>query len=118
MRHTRFTDWHLLLTPKGLKSWGSWLPSRCAICQNWPHAPVCDTCIGRFAAPMHRCLSCALPLPALMRHCGACLQDPPPLDLCLTATAYAWPWVGLLGVFALLFTAIGMLAFGPLLEES
>ena len=30
----------------------------------------------------------------------------------------AWPWVGLLGVFALLFTAIGMLAFGPLLEEA
>jgi heme exporter protein B len=30
----------------------------------------------------------------------------------------AWPWVALLGVFALLFTAIGMLAFGPLLEES
>ena len=30
----------------------------------------------------------------------------------------AWPWVGLLGVFAVLFTAIGMLAFGPLLEEA
>jgi heme exporter protein B len=30
----------------------------------------------------------------------------------------AWQWVALLGVFALLFTAIGMLAFGPLLEES
>jgi len=30
----------------------------------------------------------------------------------------AWPWVTLLGVFAVLFTGIGMLAFGPLLEES
>jgi heme exporter protein B len=30
----------------------------------------------------------------------------------------AWPWVALLGVFALLFTTIGMLAFGPLLEEA
>jgi heme exporter protein B len=30
----------------------------------------------------------------------------------------AWPWVGLLVVFALLFTGIGMLAFGPLLEEA
>jgi hypothetical protein len=30
----------------------------------------------------------------------------------------AWPWVALLAVFALLFTAIGMLAFGPLLEEA
>jgi heme exporter protein B len=32
--------------------------------------------------------------------------------------ADAWPWVGLLGVFAVLFTAVGMLAFGPLLEEA
>lgn len=30
----------------------------------------------------------------------------------------AWPWVALLGVFAVLFVGIGMLAFGPLLEES
>ena len=30
----------------------------------------------------------------------------------------AWPWVGLLAVFAVLFTAVGMLAFGPLLEEA
>ena len=30
----------------------------------------------------------------------------------------AWPWVALLGVFAVLFTTIGMLAFGPLLEEA
>lgn len=30
----------------------------------------------------------------------------------------AWPWVALLAIFAVLFTAIGMLAFGPLLEEA
>lgn len=30
----------------------------------------------------------------------------------------AWPWVALLGIFAVLFIGIGMLAFGPLLEES
>lgn len=30
----------------------------------------------------------------------------------------AWTWLGLLAVFAVLFTAIGMLAFGPLLEEA
>jgi heme exporter protein B len=30
----------------------------------------------------------------------------------------AWPWVGLLAIFAVLFTAIGTLAFGPLLEET
>lgn len=30
----------------------------------------------------------------------------------------AWPWVALLAIFAVLFTAIGTLAFGPLLEEA
>jgi heme exporter protein B len=34
------------------------------------------------------------------------------------ASGDAWPWVTLLGIFAVLFTGIGMLAFGPLLEES
>ncbi len=29
-----------------------------------------------------------------------------------------WPWVGLLSVFALVYTALGLVAFGPLLEES
>ncbi|MEX2100046.1 MAG: heme exporter protein CcmB [Acidimicrobiia bacterium] len=30
----------------------------------------------------------------------------------------AWPWVGLLAIFAALYISIGMLAFGPLLEEA
>jgi heme exporter protein B len=30
----------------------------------------------------------------------------------------AWPWIGLLAVFAVLYTSIGTLAFGPLLEEA
>jgi len=29
-----------------------------------------------------------------------------------------WPWVGLMGVFALLYIVAGVLGFGPLLEES
>ncbi len=29
-----------------------------------------------------------------------------------------WPWVGLLCVFAAVYTALGILAFGPVLEES
>lgn len=24
--------------------------------------------------------------------CGVCLKSPPPLDACLSATSYAWPW--------------------------
>ena len=32
--------------------------------------------------------------------------------------ADAWPWVGMLGVFAVLYTTIGVMAFGALWEES
>jgi heme exporter protein B len=32
--------------------------------------------------------------------------------------ADAWPWVGILSVFAALAVGTGMLAFGPLLEEA
>lgn len=80
------------------RTWG-WLPSRCSVCQSWPQAPLCDACISRFAQPQHRCLTCALPLSLPAIHCGACLKTPPPLDLCLTATAYAWPWVSLIASF-------------------
>jgi heme exporter protein B len=34
------------------------------------------------------------------------------------APSDAWPWVGLLVLFAAIYTTIGMLAFGPLLEEA
>ncbi|PUE09222.1 phosphoribosyltransferase [Limnohabitans sp. T6-5] len=76
-------------------TWG-WLPSRCAVCRSWPHAPLCDLCISRFAPPVQRCSTCALPLPALTAQCGSCIKSPPPLDSCLTATAYAWPWIELI----------------------
>ena len=71
-----------------------WLPSRCAICRAWPSAPVCEHCIGHYAQPTPRCQRCALPLPA-GRICGDCLKNPPPLDVCLSATAYDWPWIEL-----------------------
>ena len=32
--------------------------------------------------------------------------------------ADGWPWFGLLVIFALLYLTFGILAFGPLLEES
>ena len=82
-------------SPRPDRLW-QWLPSRCAICQSWPRTPLCDACISRFAQPVHRCQSCALPLPQPARRCGACIQTPPPLDRCLAATAYAWPWVDLI----------------------
>lgn len=34
-----------------------------------------------------------------MRQCGVCLKSPPPLDQCLTAVAYAYPWSALIQDF-------------------
>lgn len=34
-----------------------------------------------------------------MVRCGACLQDIPPLDQCLAAVAYTYPWSQLIGDF-------------------
>ena len=68
------------------------LPSQCRVCHAWPSQPVCEACVSQFAQPHTRCITCALPLPAGMRHCGACLKQPPPLDSCLAAVAYAYPW--------------------------
>jgi heme exporter protein B len=34
------------------------------------------------------------------------------------AASEAWPWVRLLAVFAVVYTAVGVVAFGALLEET
>ena len=67
-------------------------PSRCAVCRHWTSAPLCETCIARFAQPQPRCLGCALPLQGGALRCGHCLRQPPPLQICLTAVDYGWPW--------------------------
>ena len=75
------------------------VPSRCAVCGAWPARPLCDACVVRFAAQRHRCRLCALPLPSGPDVCGGCLHEPPPLDACYAAVAYAYPWSGLVGRF-------------------
>lgn len=75
------------------------LPSRCAICRQWPAAPLCDTCIARFAQPQQRCMTCALPVAAGVLRCGPCLLHPPPLAHCLCAVDYAWPWRDIVATF-------------------
>jgi ComF family protein len=72
------------------------LPSQCRVCHAWPTQSICEACVAQFAQPHNRCTSCALPLPGNQPHCGACLKNPPPLDLCLAAVAYAYPWSGLI----------------------
>lgn len=72
-------------------------PSRCEVCRAWPAQPVCEDCVARFAQPQPRCRRCALPVPAGVAECGACLKNPPPLDACHAAVTYAYPWAGLIG---------------------
>lgn len=75
------------------------VPSQCRVCHTWPANAVCDDCVSQFAQPHPRCQTCALPLPLGMTHCGACLKHPPPLDQCLAAVAYDYPWSSLVADF-------------------
>lgn len=69
------------------------------MCHAWPAQPVCDACVGAFAQPLPRCQTCALEVPPGVRQCGACLVTPPPLDACLAAVPYAYPWSTLVADF-------------------
>ena len=75
------------------------LPSQCQVCHSWPANTVCEDCVSQFAQPHARCQTCALPVPQGMPHCGACLKQAPPLDQCLAAVAYAYPWSNLMAEF-------------------
>ncbi|WP_296447366.1 ComF family protein [Rhodoferax sp. UBA5149] len=72
------------------------LPSQCMVCHAWPTQPVCEACVNRFAQPQPRCSTCALPVPLGLRQCGACVKTPPPLDACLAAVSYTYPWSDLI----------------------
>lgn len=76
------------------------VPSQCAVCRAWPSQPVCEACVNRFAQPRLRCHTCALPLAARMldgiTRCGVCIRHPPPLDRCLAAVSYEYPWADLI----------------------
>jgi predicted amidophosphoribosyltransferase len=67
------------------------LPSLCLICHGWPSQPLCARCIERFAQPKRRCPTCALSLGA-QKHCGYCVDYPSPLDACVAAVSYTFPW--------------------------
>lgn len=75
------------------------MPSQCAVCGSWPAQRLCEACVARFAPPRPRCLCCALPLPGGASRCGECLKHPPPLDACIAAVDYAYPWPGVLADF-------------------
>lgn len=75
------------------------VPSRCAVCHAWPARLLCDDCVQRFAQPENRCRRCALSVPAGVEVCAECLRAPPPLDACVAAVDYAFPWAGCIGQF-------------------
>ena len=85
------------LSQRRLERLLNWIPSQCAVCKTWPgNGMVCEPCITRFAQPARRCASCALVLKAGIsadiQRCGACIVKPPPLDECLAAVSYEYPW--------------------------
>lgn len=72
------------------------LPSQCMVCHAWPSQGVCEACVNRFAQPQERCQTCALAVPPGVPQCGSCIKNPPPLDRCLSAVSYAYPWSDLI----------------------
>lgn len=50
----------------------------------------------RFAQPRHRCPGCALALAPGIQRCGQCIKTAPPLDRCLAAVSYEYPWSNLI----------------------
>jgi ComF family protein len=74
-------------------------PSVCAICRSWGRGRICAACLDRFAVRIPRCARCALPVPAQVSVCGACLGSPPPFDAALTALEYRAPWDRLVTAF-------------------
>lgn len=73
------------------RTWDT-LPAQCAVCRRWPARTLCDACVTRFAQPVERCATCALPVPVGVVRCGACLRAPAPLDRCIAAVTWGFPW--------------------------
>jgi ComF family protein len=67
------------------------LPSLCLICHSWPSQPLCALCMQRFAQPKRRCRTCALAL-ADAQPCSDCAEYANPLDACVAAVSYTFPW--------------------------
>ncbi len=68
------------------------LASQCAVCRSWPARRVCAPCVARFGQALIRCKTCALVLAPGLSQCAACVRQPPPLQACFAAAAYAYPW--------------------------
>ena len=70
------------------------IPSLYHICRRWPSQPLCAPCVERFAQPTLRCRTCALTLSSATHttSCKNCVEHPNPLDACVAAVSYTFPW--------------------------
>ena len=87
----------------------------------WPRPPVWPPPVPCTASspPGCRVRETLLPLLLLPVVAPVLIGATRAFEAALSGTpSEGWPWVGLLGVFALVYTAFGLVAFGPLLEES
>jgi ComF family protein len=92
---------------RGMLKLSHLLPSLCHICHRWPSQPLCTPCVERFAQPTQRCPTCALTLKPALPHahntrtaiCHNCAQHPSPLDACVAAVSYTFPWAGFIARF-------------------
>lgn len=81
------------------------LPARCEVCRAWPAQPVCAPCVSRFMRAVPRCGRCALrlPLPPSLAGgpgaCPRCAHESLPLDACVAALDYGYPWDALVARF-------------------
>lgn len=75
------------------------MPSQCAVCHAWPAQRICHACLVRLCSTRSRCRTCAIAVPAEVAQCGACLVDGTPLDHCVAAVDYAFPWSQLVAQF-------------------
>ena len=89
--------WHA-----GLDRLAAALPSQCAVCRAWPARRLCDTCRAQFAPVRARCATCARTVPEGVAQCGDCIRHAPPLDACMAAVDYGYPWASVLSQFKFL----------------
>jgi len=77
------------------------IPSLCHICRRWPSQPLCAPCVERFAQPTLRCRTCALTLSPTTHTtaCKNCVDHPSPLDACVAAVSYTYPWADCIAQF-------------------
>lgn len=85
-----------MLQPLPTRLLSALTPSQCEVCRQWAGQPLCNSCIGRFAAAVPRCSRCGLRMGLAVAACGHCLREPPPFEHTTCAADYGFPWDSLI----------------------